>query len=161
MNWQEICDNPVFHDLPFKVETNQWGKIEMSPATNARGFYQASLIHRLATLPVAGYPISKCGIQTKKGVKVADVAWGSHEFFQRNKLENPYLESPEIVIEIISPTNSRKEMKEKKERYFSAGAREVWLCGEDGNMTFLSEEETLAGSRIIQGFPDKIRIDFL
>ncbi len=28
MQWQEICDSPLFNDLPFKFETNRWGKIE-------------------------------------------------------------------------------------------------------------------------------------
>ena len=40
MNWQAICDNPLFQDMPFKFETNRWGKIEMSPATNRHGFFQ-------------------------------------------------------------------------------------------------------------------------
>ncbi len=24
MQWQEICNNPLFRDIPFKVETNRW-----------------------------------------------------------------------------------------------------------------------------------------
>jgi len=33
MNWQEICEHPALRELPFKIETNQWGKIEMCPAS--------------------------------------------------------------------------------------------------------------------------------
>lgn len=44
INWQEICEHPVFRDIPFKAETNQWGKIEMSPAMNEHGLYQALII---------------------------------------------------------------------------------------------------------------------
>nr|VFJ72979.1 MAG: Putative restriction endonuclease [Candidatus Kentron sp. FW] len=160
MNWQEICDNPVFRDLPFKLETNQWGKIEMSPATNEHGIYQVALIEWLIELSKEGRPISECSVQTEKGVKVADVAWGSYEFFERNKRRNPYPESPEIMIEILSASNSRKEMQGKRKLYFTAGAKEVWLCGEDGGMTFFSPEGELAGSGIVEGFPGKIEIDF-
>nr|VFK06728.1 MAG: Putative restriction endonuclease [Candidatus Kentron sp. LPFa]VFK23384.1 MAG: Putative restriction endonuclease [Candidatus Kentron sp. LPFa] len=160
MNWQEICDNPIFHDLPFKVETNQWGKIEMSPATNAHGIYQMLIGEWLMKLAKDGKPISECSVQTTKGVKVADVAWGTHEFFKRNRFRTPYLESPEIMIEILSPSNSRKEMKGKRKRYFAAGAKEVWLCGEDGEMAFFTAEGELAGSRIVKGFPERVEIDF-
>lgn len=60
-----------------------------------------------------GLPITECSVQTTKGVKVADVAWASLDFFKRNKLRNPYLESPEIMIEVISPSNTKAEMMQK------------------------------------------------
>nr|VFK38863.1 MAG: Putative restriction endonuclease [Candidatus Kentron sp. SD]VFK42129.1 MAG: Putative restriction endonuclease [Candidatus Kentron sp. SD]VFK78957.1 MAG: Putative restriction endonuclease [Candidatus Kentron sp. SD] len=160
MNWQEICDAPAFRDLPFKMETNRWGKIEMSPATNEHGMYQVALIEWLIGLAKGGRPISECSIQTEQGVKVADVAWGSYEFFQRNKRKNPYPESPEIVIEILSPSNSRKEMRGKRKRYFAAGAKEVWLCAEDGRMAFFSPGGEVPESRIVAGFPGRVEIDF-
>lgn len=160
MNWQEICDSPVFRDLPFKVETNQWGKIEMSPATNEHGIYQMSIGEWLMALARNGRPISECSVQTTKGVKVADVAWGSFEFFKRNRRKNPYPESPEIMIEILSPSNSRKEMQGKKKLYFAAGAKEVWLCGEDGEITFFSPEGELPDSGVVEGFPRSVEIDF-
>jgi hypothetical protein len=34
MRWQEICDHPCLRDLPFKLETDRWGHIVMSPASN-------------------------------------------------------------------------------------------------------------------------------
>ncbi len=27
MQWQEICDNPLFKNLPFRFETDRWGKV--------------------------------------------------------------------------------------------------------------------------------------
>jgi hypothetical protein len=110
MNWQKICDNPQFNDLPFKFETNEWGKIEMCPASNEHSLYQMLIIEWLIRLAQNGKPLPECSIQTRKGVKVADVAWASFDFFKRNKRSNPYLESPEVVIEILSPSNTRAEM---------------------------------------------------
>ena len=40
MQWQEICDNPLFNDMPFRFETDRWGKVIMSPATNRHSRYQ-------------------------------------------------------------------------------------------------------------------------
>jgi Uma2 family endonuclease len=160
MNWQEICDNPTLKDLPFKVETNQWGKIEMSPATNEHGLYQALIIEWLARLSPSGKPISECSIQTTKGVKVADVAWATYDFFKKNKRCNPYLEAPEIVIEILSPSNTREEMNEKKKLYFAAGAKEFWLCDQEGIITFVNADEQLTESQLIKAFPHRIDINF-
>jgi Uma2 family endonuclease len=159
MNWQEICEHPTLRELPFKVETNQWGKIEMCPASNEHGLYQALLISWLARLSESGRPISECSVKTSKGVKVADVAWGSFEFFKKNKRRNPYLESPEIVVEIISPSNTVAEMQEKKSLYFNVGAQEFWLC-DQGNMRFFNQNKELEFSELIKTFPNYLELNF-
>lgn len=160
MNWQEICDNPQFNDLPFKFETNEWGKIEMCPASNEHSLYQMLIMEWLIRLAQNGKPLPECSIQTSKGVKVADVAWASFDFFKRNKRLNPYLESPEVVIEILSPSNTRAEMEGKKQLYFEQGAQEFWLCDKDGTMLFFIPEQQCVASTIIADFPNRITIDF-
>jgi len=160
MNWQELCDSKAFIDLPFKVETNQWGKIEMSPASNEHGLYQVLIIEWLIRLAQQGKPLAECSIQTTQGVKVADVAWASYDFFRRNKLQNPYPQSPEVIIEILSPSNSRAEMNKKKRLYFAKGAQEFWLCDKDGKLLFFNPQGQMPESQIIQGFPQRITIDF-
>ena len=160
MNWQAICENKILKDIQYKVETNKWGKIELSPASNEHGIYQAILIEWLVKLGENGRPISECGIQTAQGVKVADVAWGSYAFFGKNKRQNPYQESPEVVIEILSPSNTRQEMLEKKKLYFARGAKEFWVCDSGGDMTFFNNSQALGESILIKGFPKKVEIDF-
>jgi Uma2 family endonuclease len=160
MNWQQICNNPAFNDLPFKFETNEWGKIEMSPASNTHSIYQGLLIGWLNKLGQKGWAFPECSVQTTKGVKVADVAWASVDFFKRNKSRNPYLEAPEILIEVISPSNSKAEMMQKKQLYFAKGAREVWLCNSQGKMSFFNAEHELESSVLMPDFPHAINIDF-
>jgi len=160
MEWSEICENPIFKDMPFKFETNEWGKIVMTPASNKHGYYQASIIEMFVKLVEGGRTISECSIKTSGGVKVADVAWGSYAFFKRNKFDNPYLESPEIVIEILSPSNTLQEMNEKKELYFARGAREFWVCDEDGAIRFYNYRAQISSSEIIPQFPNRIDISF-
>ena len=46
--------------------------------------------------------------------------------------------APEICIEILSPDNTAKGIRERTALYFEAGAREVWICDLEGKMRFLS-----------------------
>jgi Uma2 family endonuclease len=159
-DWQAICDNPLFRDWPFKLETNRWGKIVMSPASNKHGLFQILIAEWLLKLAPDGRPIAECSIETADGVKVADVAWASNDFLRRYGVTNPYPESPEIVVEILSPSNMLAEMEEKKELYFARGAREVWLCEEDGAMRFYNNHARLEASAQAPGFPARVELPF-
>jgi Uma2 family endonuclease len=156
MQWQQICDNPLFQDMPFKVETNRWGQIVMSPASNQHGLYQARIVRWLTKLLDGGEPLVECSIQTGDGVKVSDVAWGSTAFFTRNRRANPYLEAPEIVVEILSPSNTTDEMWEKRALYFACGAQEFWLCDQAGELHFFDPQGEIAHSRFAPRFPASI-----
>lgn len=160
MNWQAVCDNPLFRDMPFKFETNRWGRIEMSPASNRHSRYQGLIAKLLDRLLADGEAIPECSIQTANGVKVADMVWASTGFLRRYGIANPYPEAPEIVIEILSPSNTLAEMEEKKELYFARGAREFWICEEDGLMRFYNNHAQLATSALASGFPARIELPF-
>ena len=43
MEWREVVEHPSLKDLPFKIETNEWGKIIMAPASYAHGVYQGCI----------------------------------------------------------------------------------------------------------------------
>ncbi len=73
MSWAEICRDPILRDLPYKIQTDKWGNILMSPATNEHGIYQARIVVSLSNLTSKGTIISECSVQTSEGVKVADV----------------------------------------------------------------------------------------
>lgn len=76
MEWKEVLEDSSLRDLPYKIETNEWGKIMMTPASGTHAIYQA-LILRCLALSGAGLAVAECPIQTSKGVRVADVAWAS------------------------------------------------------------------------------------
>lgn len=160
MNWQEICDDPTLRDLPFKIETDRWGHIVMSPASNRHSLLQAEIQNLLRSHCDGGYAFPECSIQTARGVKVADVAWGSDAFFRRNGTVNPYPEAPEIVVEVASPSNSLAELEEKKELYFGRSAQEVWLCDECGRMRFFSNHSALECSALAPAFPNRVELPF-
>ena len=105
-----------------------------------------------------GKVITECSVETTKGVKVADVAWGSDGFFQENGLETPYQQAPEVCVEISSPSNTEGEIQEKIGLYLARGAVEVWVCDEDGVVKFYSYKGELAGSKIFPNAPRSIEI---
>lgn len=162
MEWREIVGHPSLKDLPFKVETNEWGQIVMTPAADSHGVYQGLIIKWLNRFLEQGIVSPECPIQTSKGVKVADVAWRSAAFFKKHGVKNLLLpESPEIVVEVQSPSNSAAEMEEKKRLYFEAGAKEFWVCDENGNMRFFTPRGELKRSELCKEFPAHIEVDVL
>jgi Uma2 family endonuclease len=156
MNWQQVCDEPSLQDLPFKIELNEFGQVVMSPASNEHGRYQMRLGTLLTQHIPDGEVIAECSVETSKGVKVADIAWISASFLSRYGYRTPYPQSPEICVEIASPSNSDKELEDKMQLYFQQGAREVWICNSFGNIDFYNAAGLLKSSLSIPSFPEVI-----
>ena len=153
MNWQEVCDDPHLRDLPYKVELNQHGQIVMSPASNQHGKFQTLIAAGLLTRADGGEVITETSIDTGQGTKVADVSWGSAGFYKSCGIVTPLPKAPELCVEIVSPSNSSGEMEEKAGLYFGHGAKEVWLCDEEGTIEFRSPEGLLQKSALFPSFP--------
>ncbi|MEE9355868.1 MAG: Uma2 family endonuclease [Methylococcaceae bacterium] len=158
MKWQDIYDNPLFNDLPFKLESDRWGHIVMSPASNQHSWLQGEIAFLLRRYRQGGMVLPECSIQTAQGVKVADVVWAGKEFFRRNRFANPYPESPEIVVEVLSPSTSKEEMEEKKALYFECGASEFWLCEKNGSIRFYGQDGSITVSRMVPDFPNQLKL---
>lgn len=150
MDWAGVISNPLLQNLPFKIELNKWGKILMSPASNSNGYIQFEIGTTIKDgKKGCGKVIMECSVQTSQGVKVADVAWASDEFFSRYGYETPYKRAPEICVEIMSPSNSAAEMEEKIELYLAKGAKEVWIVHEDGKTSYYNCEGKMKRSEEI------------
>ena len=155
--WQRVLDDPAFRDLPYKVETTETGQIILSPRKLRHRFAQTRIIDRIFDHSTkSGEPAVSFPVETRKGVKVPDVVWISQERLDAlpDDVEaSPF--APEICVEVLSSANTDAEMEEKRRLYFERGAREVWLCDEEGQMTFYvaGGEEPVAHSRLLPGFP--------
>ncbi len=139
MQWHEVLADKSLHDLPYKIELNEKGLIEMSPASFIHSLLQGRLTKLLGN-QLEGEVFTELAVQTTKGIRVPDVSWGSKEYVQKHLNDLYALSAPELCVEIISPSNTREEMKDKVELFLDAGANEVWLVTEDGQVTYYTSQ---------------------
>ena len=125
VRYRDMCEDVRFSNLPGKIELDLWGRMVMSPASTYHGMVQGRLCQRLAVL--GGETFAEAPIVTALGLFVADVAWGSAQFIAAHGAETPLMWAPELCIEVVSPSNSVKELREKTEAYLAVGAEEVWI----------------------------------
>lgn len=158
--WKDVCDDPSLRDLPFKIETNRLNQIVMSPTYNWHGGFQSEISAMLRERLKDGRAITECAIDTADGTKVADAAWISSERLAPHRRAFSLPISPEICVEIVSRSNTMEEMLGKMQLYFARGAEEVWLCDEDGRMTFYRHDANgPCDSMLCPDFPRKIDWD--
>ena len=158
MDWQEVCEHPDLQNLPFKIELTQEGKILMSPTKVYHSMFQGEIAAMFKMQRTDGKVLTKCAINTKEGVKVADVAWVSKDIFEIIKNEVSCSIAPEICIEVLSESNTQKEMEDKKNLYFATGAKEVWICSQVGDISFYIPEQEINISHFFPDFPTKIEL---
>lgn len=140
MRWAEIASDPLLRELPYKIELNAYGKIEMSPANNRHARLQGALAVELGRQLTDGGVLTECPVLTGIGVRVPDVAWASSAFLATHGDATPYPAAPEICVEIVSPSNAEEEMQQKLAAYLAAGAREVWIVSEDGSVRYFDAQ---------------------
>jgi len=138
MQWQDVLADKTLDDLPYKIELNEKGLIEMSPASFIHSLLQGRLTKILAN-QLEGEVFTELAVQTTKGVRVPDVAWGSKEYVQKHIKDIYALSAPELCVEIISPSNTLEEMQDKVRLFIEAGAHEVWLVTEKGQATYYNK----------------------
>ncbi|MDO9103997.1 MAG: Uma2 family endonuclease [Methylovulum sp.] len=154
MQWSDVLNDKSLSNLPYKIELNEYGQIVMSPASNQHGFLQVEIAFFLRGNKI-GKVITECSIDTPKGVKVADVAWGTNDFFSKNGLATPYQSAPELCVEILSPSNSKQEITEKINLYLQQGAKEVWTCTHNGNVEIYNLSGKIPNSILFDNLPKK------
>jgi Uma2 family endonuclease len=160
MTWQEVVNHKDLGNLPFKIETNEFGQVVMSPTKYLHGIYQIRMARLIEQHLPAGIVSSETAIATRKGVKVPDVAWSSGEFFFLHRDELELSASPELCALVLSPNNSAKEISQKRKLYFERGALEVWTCDLNGAVHFYNPDGELEDSVLAKGFPKVVELVF-
>ena len=147
LRWAELCADPLLRDLPYKIELNAWGKIEMSPTSTRHARVQGAVTAALSNSLPKGAVLTECPIATDIGVRVPDVAWGSNAFFARHGDATPLPQAPEICVEVRSLSNADEEMEAKRKAYLAAGAVEVWIVSEAGSVDIFDATGRCEASR--------------
>lgn len=126
VRYRAMAEDPCFANVPGKIELDVWGRVLMSPpAAVYHGRVQGNVTHKLKAV-LGGHVITEASIATPAGLFLPDVAWASPGFIGAHP-ESPLMRAPEICVEVVSPSNSVKELNEKRDAYLASGAEEVWI----------------------------------
>lgn len=74
-------------------------------------------------------------------LRVADVGYVSPERFACSNLNGNIAGAPDIVIEILSPSNTHAEMDEKEQLCLDNGCKEFWLVNMDKKQVKISRPD--------------------
>jgi len=100
-------------------------------------------------------------------VRAPDVA-----FVSQNRLPDPipdkYLElAPDLVVEVVSPNDTRREVRDKVNEWLDAGVRIVWVVDTkkktviehpaEGQVRVFKESDILNGGGVVPGFSLPVR----
>ena len=158
--WRRALRDPSLRDLPYKIETNEYGQLVMSPQKPKHAHMQSRIDVLLAELiSRPGRGAVEFAVETSRGVKLPDVAWISEERWAQipeDAEASPI--APEICVEVLSKSNTAAEIDEKRRLYFDTGAVEVWTCGVDGEMRFYNSSDELTASRLVPDFPKHVEL---
>lgn len=138
-----------------------------------KGFKESFLGVRLVALLAAFVGSKQLGIVTgadgmiqlfPEQVRIPDIAFFSWERLEGSGFPDeaaPHM-SPDLAIEILSPSNTQQEMDRKLQEYFEAGVRLVWYIEPRqktvraytaaDQVTELGEKDTLTGGDVLPGF---------
>ena len=131
----------------------------MSPHRSYDSIYQSRIIRWLNRLLPDGEAMPECPVETDIGTVVADVAWASPQKVKRNFDRPSWAESPEIIVEVLSPSNAEAEIRKKRQAVIAEGAVEFWVCDRQGNLQFFGPRGRVVKSRFCPAFPASIGLE--
>ena len=153
LRWAELMHDATLRDLPYKIELNAWGSIEMSPTSFQHSNRQGYLAKELGSQLPDGEVLIELAILTDIGVRVPDVARGSRRYVEAHQGLTPVPRAPEICVEVLSPSNSDAEIREKTRAYLAAGAEEVWIVTDEGSWHIFTGQGEQPASRYPVNLP--------
>src|SRR5258707_246775 len=156
MKWEVLCDDKSLEGIPYRVELNRHGQLIMSRHRSYHSIYQSRLIRWMNRLLPTGEAMPECPIKTEVGTLVADVAWATPKKVERNFALPNWAESPEIVVEVLSPSNAGVEIRPKRDAVFAMGAEEFWVCDQKGKIQFFGPRGRLVKSKLCPKFPASV-----
>ncbi len=159
--WDELGRDPEVRNWQGRIETDRYGRTIMYHyAEYSHGGKQSEIVDLLNKhAPAGGKATVETPISTSEGIRVADVAWASRKRLVKIGGRAALKGAPEICVEVLSPSNKRGEIEEKRRLYFGAGAQEVWVCDRRNRMVFFMKDAPDAdagSSKLCPKFPKRI-----
>ncbi len=140
----------------------------MSPTGAQHGLVEVNVVNALQRFvrpKQLGWVLSgEVGVYTRRNpdtVRAADVLFVSRARLPELPTRGFLEVAPELVVEIVSPSESQKELQQKIREYRAIGVnwvwvvepetRRVWVYRQEGAPQELSESDTLVGEGILTG----------
>lgn len=144
----------------------------------AMGFWESRLamllgyyIERYLEDHDIGFTLGEGGMQRVDPgqVRLPDVSFYLWSRFPNRTLTTAQIldEAADLAVEVLSPTNTAKEMERKREEFFAAGTRLFWIVDPPDRTVevftgpeqskVLTEADTLDGGDVLPGFTLSIR----
>ncbi len=140
--WEALCNDETLAGIAYKIETDAWGVVRMSPTQTKQSRMVGRVTHLLKQ-KLGGEAMPELATLTDDGIKVPDVGWCSESFLAQHWSDVVLRKAPEICVEVVSRSKSEIKLRSKTALYLNLGAIEVWLVAEDG----VVEIHTQSGSR--------------
>jgi Uma2 family endonuclease len=159
MTVDEYCELPEREDV---IQELHWGQVvHLTHPKMKHTRLQYRLVELLRPL-AAGLGMVAAEVPFRAlpeyDVRGADVAFVSRERWNKTG-ENDYLQgSPELVIEVLSPSNTKAEMREKAALYLSTGCVEFWVVDPKGRTVSVTRRN---GQNAAFGSGARIHLDML
>jgi Uma2 family endonuclease len=120
---------------PFRIERNSKGELEiMSPVGARGGNFEARVSAKLsfwaeehggiAFSPSVGFTLPDGSVRSPDASWLSEGAWESLTEEQKNSFAP---RCPEFLIELLSPSDSRRELEAKMEMWITNGAQLAWM----------------------------------
>ena len=148
--YDELIHDPRYGNIPGRLELNAWGQIIMTPPADFWHYRVAARLGRLLVASLGGESIQEGAVAVEgAGTLIADVVWCSSDFLVAHGREKILQQAPEICVEVLSRSNSTKEIDEKRHAYLAAGATEVWIVDPEGETIVFCGPE---GARAVSSY---------
>lgn len=143
--------------------------IMMSPAKGRHGAVALKIGHALLSFlegrglgevfdSSTGFVISR----DPDTVRAPDVSFLSSERLKQQDLDAFLEGAPDLAVEVLSPSNTEAELRERMTDFFAAGCRVLWVVDPlrrsivihrpDAGPVILAENDTLAEEELLPGF---------
>lgn len=141
---------------------------QMAPASLAHGAYEGHLFYAIAaylrTNPIGLVVPGDTGFELQSNpltIRSPDIAFIAQERIPSDRSGFPSL-APDLVVEIISPSETARLIAEKISDYLQAGTRMLWIVypeqrqvqeyRQDGAFRIYRQDSALDGQDVLPGF---------
>ena len=157
----EFCQQNA--DLNIERDSDQ-NIIVMSPTGSLSGEFESIILielgiwnkhHRLghAFNSATGFSLPDGSMRSPDASWVSSEKWNGLTLEQKKKFAPV---CPEFVVEVMSPSDSLKELKEKMQMYLSNGVQLGWLFDIENEMVYIYSPKS---ESFIKGFDQSIKAD--